>query len=127
MSDLSDNLPRMTADNPEATSAPESPTTSVLDEGLNLEPQNEDFYVLDLWEVNQRKLEALVAAGEMLPDGITAEQVTAWRTEHGPGQVMTVTRAVRADASPVACPAATGVPADPGPGVSGRRSGHDYS
>jgi hypothetical protein len=45
-----------------------------------------------MWEVNQREMERRVQTGEPLPAGadgqqITPEQVAAWRTERGPGEI----------------------------------------
>lgn len=95
--------------------------------------------VIDMWEINQRAMEAAVRAGQQLPPGITPKMVADWRAErgHGPAALLsdgtpvevdpsiqpTATDLVPIDAEELAviaeevgaddrCPAATGIPAD---------------
>src|SRR5262249_7190363 len=42
---------------------------------------------IDMWEINQRAMERIVAEGGELPEGITPKMVADWRAEHGPGEI----------------------------------------
>ncbi len=96
-------------------------------------PGGGEVVVIDMWEINQRNLELMVASGTPLPEGITAGQVAAWRAERGPGESVTHTPgadlavvdiAEVVDADPDGagdrCPAACGLPADQDSGLRSR-------
>lgn len=148
LSVLSDSLPGVTADHTETAPAvaccddhdpvaediqccddcPDAPPMRWVD----TTPTEVGVTVIDLWEINQRTLERMVAAGQPLPDGITADQVRAWRAERGPGEAFSLAPgvelvpfdttaiaeeigeivAVAAEPDMERCPAACGPPAD---------------
>lgn len=69
LSDPGATLPRMTADNDDDIDvALDDPVVSV--------------FTLDLAYLYQQRLEAMAAAGEPLPEGITVESLAEWRADH---------------------------------------------
>jgi len=60
----------------------------LTDADAGLEP-GPGLLLIDIGAINQRELERRVAAGEPLPEGVTAEQVAAWHDEYA-GPVATI-------------------------------------